>query len=604
LSGIIVRPLTAAARPHAPGDVLPVTKTSSRLVALATSLLAASLAAAPALADKRPASVFASSMGVSTTGGFLAGRLAASLRDNEAAAAFFGAALRANPNNLDLLDRTFLALVSAGDMDKAMRYADRLVQVDKQHRVGRLALGIRALKARQYTTARQNLDVAARGPVLDLIVPMLSGWTMAGSGDTAGAVAFVDRVKGEDWYQGFKDFSAGLMWDLAGKEDEAVKRLKAASDRDPSAVRIAEAYARALVRSGNKEEALNVLKSYDEKLPRNPVIRELKVDIEAGRQIGPTVRNPQAGAADILIGLAGPLAKQGGADYALVFYQLALFLDPDNAPALIGLAELYQDLKQPERAVEAFEQVPASSPLKRNAEIELGSALDQLDRTDDAVGHLKAIVAKDPTDLDAIVSLGGVYQGRKRFQEAADTFGQAIAVVGEPTRANWSLFYYRGIAYERTKQWPKAEADFQKALQLYPDQPSVLNYLGYSWIDQGVHLDEGMAMIKKAVDARPDDGYIVDSLGWANYRLGQYDEAVKQLERAVTLKPSDPTINDHLGDAYWRAGRKLEATFQWKHARDAKPEPDELEKINAKLKDGLKDDTKASAEAPKVGSGG
>jgi Flp pilus assembly protein TadD len=177
-------------------------------------------------------------------------------------------------------------------------------------------------------------------------------------------------------------------------------------------------------------------------------------------------------------------------------------------------------------------------------------------------------------------------------------------VIGTPTRANWSLFYYRGIGYERTKQWPKAEADFKKALELYPDQPSVLNYLGYSWVDQGVHLDDGMAMIKKAVDQRPDDGYIVDSLGWAHYKLGQYDDAVKQLERAVTLKPSDPTINDHLGDAYWRSGRKLEATFQWKHARDAKPEPDELEKINAKLKDGLKDDTKAAAEVQKSGGGG
>ena len=243
---------------------------------LAAPLLAATLVAAPAEAAKRPASVFASSMGVSTTGGFLAGRLAASLRDNEAAAAFFGAALRANPTNLDLLDRTFLALVSDGDMDKAMRYADRLVQVDKSHRIGRLTLGVRAMKARQYVAARQNFDVAARGPVLDLIVPMLSAWTMAGGGDTAGAVAFVDKVKGEDWYIAFKDFSAGLMWDLAGNEDEAIKRLKSASERDGSAVRVAEAYARALARAGKKDEALAVLAAFDAKLPRNPIVAALR----------------------------------------------------------------------------------------------------------------------------------------------------------------------------------------------------------------------------------------------------------------------------------------------------------------------------------------
>jgi len=580
-----------------------VRSTLSRLVSVAAAAAIAGAIALPAHAETRPTAKLPSNTIVSMTGGFLAGRLAASLRDNEAAASFYGAALRGNPSNLDLLDRTFLALLSAGEMDQAMRFADRLVQVDKAHRISRLALGVRSLRARQYATARTNFDVAARGPVLDLIVPMLNAWSYAGAGDTARGVELADKMKGEDWYQSFKDFSAGLMWDLAGNEEEAIKRLKAAADKDATAVRITEAYARALARADKRDEALAVLAAYETKLPRHPIVRALREDLEAKRPIAPTVRNAQAGAADILIGLAGPLAKQGGADYSLIFYQLALYLDPDNAPAVIGLGELYQDLKQPEQAVEMFEKTPASSPLKRNAEIELGSALDQLDRTDDAIAHIKGILAKEPKDLDALVTLGGIYQSRKRFDEAGQAFGQAIDVIGEPTRANWSLFYYRGIAFERTKQWAKAEADFKKALELFPDQPSVLNYLGYSWIDQGINLDQGMAMIRKAVEQRPDDGYIVDSLGWAHFRLGQYDEAVNQLERAVTLKPSDPTINDHLGDAYWKAGRKLEATFQWKHARDAKPEPDDLARINDKLKSGLKDEAKA-AEAPKPGNGG
>ena len=157
-------------------------------------------------------------------------------------------------------------------------------------------------------------------------------------------------------------------------------------------------------------------------------------------------------------------------------------------------------------------------------------------------------------------------------------------------KANSVYYYYRGICEERSKQWPKAEADMRKALELQPDQPHVLNYLGYSWIDQGINLDEGMKMIKRAVEQRPDDGYIVDSLGWAYFRIGNYEEAVKNLERAIDLKPEDPTINDHLGDAYWRVGRKLEAKFQWAHARDLKPEPDDLPKIEAKIENGLPDD--------------
>ena len=174
-------------------------------------------------------------------------------------------------------------------------------------------------------------------------------------------------------------------------------------------------------------------------------------------------------------------------------------------------------------------------------------------------------------------------RGRERFAEAADIYSQAIARIPTPAMADWSLFYYRGISHERTDAWPKAEADFKKALELSPDQPLVMNYLGYSWVDKGLNLEEGMAMIKKAVELRPNDGFIVDSLGWAHYRLGEYAEAVTELERAIGLKPDDPVINDHLGDAYWKTGRELEAQFQWRHARDFGAEGPELELILKKI---------------------
>jgi Flp pilus assembly protein TadD len=203
------------------------------------------------------------------------------------------------------------------------------------------------------------------------------------------------------------------------------------------------------------------------------------------------------------------------------------------------------------------------------------------------------------------MALGNVLRGHKKFAECANAYSKGIATISKPEKANWIVFYFRGICYERSKQWAKAETDLKKALELFPDQPHVLNYLGYSWIDQGVKLDEGMEMIKKAVQQRPDDGYIVDSLGWAYYRLGNYEEATKQLERAIELKPEDPTINDHLGDAYWRVGRMLEAKFQWAHARDLKPDAEELPKIEEKLRSGLPDETSSQAKAVrKSGDGG
>src|SRR6185312_9634982 len=236
----------------------------------------------------------------------------------------------------------------------------------------------------------------------------------------------------------------------------------------------------------------------------------------------------------------------------MVYLQLSLYLSPNHPLSLLSLADLFESLKKPELALKAYERVPASSPLHRNALIQMASNLDALDKPDEAQKHLEALIKQRPSDLEAIMALGNVLRGRKKFPECADAYSKAIANIPNPEKPNWVAFYFRGICFERSHAWPKAEADLKKALDLFPEEPHVLNYLGYSWIDQGINLDQGMEMIKRAVQQRPDDGYIVDSLGWAYFRIGNYDEATKQLERAIELKPEDPTINDHLGDAYWR----------------------------------------------------
>ncbi|MBM3527171.1 MAG: tetratricopeptide repeat protein [Alphaproteobacteria bacterium] len=325
------------------------------------------------------------------------------------------------------------------------------------------------------------------------------------------------------------------------------------------------------------------------------------------RELPRVVEAPDAGAAEVLYGLGAALGRRGGEDLGLVYLQLALYLQPNHALALLSLADLHEQLKHPRQAIKVYERVPVASPLRRNADIQLAVNLDALDRTDEAKERLNKLVAERPTDIDAIMALGNIQRGRKAFEECADVYGKGIATIEKPERPNWLIYYFRGICFERAKKWERAEEDLKTALKLYPDQPHVLNYLGYSWVDQGVHLDEGMRMIRRAVEQRPDDGYIVDSLGWAYYRLGNFDEAVRHLERAVELKPDDPTINDHLGDAYWKTGRVLEANFQWSHARDLKPEPEELVKIKQKLESGLPPEeasTAANAGKPKKPGGG
>jgi tetratricopeptide (TPR) repeat protein len=546
------------------------------------------------------------------SGSLLAANQANLDRDADAAATYFRYALKYDQRNAKLLELTFYSVLASGEIDEAAKLAEKLVQLDKSNPNAHLVLGVRSLKQKQWKDARAHFSQAMHGPVNDLTGTLLSAWSAYGANDAKGAIDAIDKLSGPEWYGIFKDMHAGLILDLANNKKEAGKRFEHAFKLDATALRIMQAHAGFLSRNGARDEALKIHEEFDKQLPRYPLTVEalglLRKDVPLPRMVD----TAQAGAAEALYGLGAALGRREEemslANRGLAYLQLAIYLEPNHALALISLADLYEAMKKPALAIKTFERVPASSPLKRNAEIQLAIDLDTLDRTDEAKKHLDKLIAGRPDDLEAVIALANIQRERKQYDGCADSYGKAIGLLAKPVKANWTMFYFRGICFERAKQWAKAETDFKRALELFPDQPHVLNYLGYSWIDQGIHLDEGMNMIKRSVEQRPDDGYIVDSLGWAFYRIGNYEEAVKNLERAVELKPVDPTINDHLGDVYWKVDRMLEAKFQWSHARDLKPDQDDLTKIEQKLKVGLQDDKSNSADADKqkkrVGDGG
>lgn len=540
----------------------------------------------------------------SGSGNYLAARHASVQRDAAAASTYYRAALRSDPKNPELLERAFIASLTEGDIDEAVRLAERVLQINKNDRTARLVLGIRAIKNKQWQTARLNVAQSVRGPVTDLTAALLIAWTQMGSNDSKTAIDVIDRLQGADWYATFKNLHAGMILDMAGKKKEAGRRLEKVQKSDPTALRIVEAYGSFLSRQGSKDEALAVFDAFEKALPRHPLIVDDIQKVKAGEKLPPLVQSAQAGAAEVLYGIGSALGRRGGEDLGLAYLQLALYLEPKHPLALLSLADLYEAMKKPQLAIDVYRRVPADSPLHRNAEIQLATNLDSLDKTDEAKTHLKKLIEENPADSEAIMALGNIERARKNYSECAETYSKAISQLANPQKSNWLVFYFRGICNERAKNWPAAEADLKKALELYPDQAHVLNYLGYSWVDQGVNLDEGMRMIRRAVEQRPDDGYIVDSLGWAYYRIGNFEEAAKHLERAVELKPDDPTINDHLGDVYWKTGRQLEAQFQWQHATALKPEPDELKKIEDKLKNGMGDDNATTAEQNTKRNGG
>ena len=352
---------------------------------------------------------------------------------------------------------------------------------------------------------------------------------------------------------------------------------------------------------GDLAGATKVYEDFSAVVPHHPLIERALADLKANHALDPLVHSAKDGAAEALYGLGSAGSRQGDELPALVYLRLSLYLRPSSDLTAVTLASLFEQLKQGDQVIAAYQLVPSSSPLKMGADIQIALELDSMGKNDEAKRRLMEIVAARPHDVEALSALAELQRSAKKYVEAAATYDQAIAAVGIPQRDNWTLFYFRGICYERSKQWPKAEADFKKALELNPDQPLVLNYLGYSWVDQGLNLEEAFKMLRRAVELRPNDGYIVDSLGWAHFKLGQYAEATETLEKAIDLKPADPVLNDHLGDAYWRVNRRIEAHFQWNHARDMGPDPEDLPAILKKIEVGLPDLTIDTA-APKASS--
>jgi tetratricopeptide (TPR) repeat protein len=560
---------------------LPLSKILRRVLCLGL------FAASPAFADLPEGQSY--SFATSEPGNYLSALIASADRDAGAAAAYYREALRADPKNLELIQRAFAATLASGDAKEAYGLADRLIARDPGNSLARLALAVRAFSNGQYAAVRAQLAAGDAGRARDVTSLLLTAWAYAGAGDLRRALDALDHITDAN-VAVFRDYHAALIADALGDTAEATRRYKLAYAKDSQTLRLVDAYARFLARHGDIAGARKVYADFSAKTPDHPVVKAELAELDQGKAATAVVRNVREGAAEALYGLGGAGATRQGDEMAsLIYLRLALALRPDHDFALVSVANVLSDIKRGADAVQAYLAVPKSSPLEESAQIQAAIEYDGLGETDKGLALLKQVVADHPDDSEAWSALGTLQRSAKDFASAATSYDKAIAKLGAPDKAHWVLFYFRGIAFERTHQWPKAEADFKEALQLYPDEPLVLNYLGYSWVDQGINLEEAFKMLRRAVDLKPTDGYIVDSLGWANFKLGHYEEATRDLERAVELKPVDPVVNDHLGDAYWRVGRKTEAHFQWNHARDFGAEPDDMKKILEKIKDGLPD---------------
>lgn len=538
----------------------------------------------------------------SLLGSYLAGRLARTQRENAKAADFYEKALIKDPSNELILERTFLLEAIAGDWDNALRLAEDVAKNESSHQIARFLLGVKAFKDGSYKAAVKDFTSARKGALPDLTARLSIAWTYLADKKPDLALKELDQMKKAEWSRFYQQYHKGLIADAAGRHKIARAALSDAFKSRHRTLRIAEAYARHAGNAGDMKLAKQILKQHIGSSMGHPIARALLANIEAGEKPSLLVANPSDGLAEVFYAIGDALTGEDSTEIGLVYLRIALYLKPDFPLAHLAIGEVQDKMEQFSDAIVSFDEVPESSPIWNNVQIRKAYALNSLEKVDEATVLLVNLAENTPGVPRAYDAIGSILRSRQRYEEAEKYYTLAIDGLKKTEKQHWSLYYARGVCRERQHNWKGAESDLQTALKLNPEEPLILNYLGYSWVDQGLHLKQAMDLIRKAVKLKPDDGYFVDSLGWAYYRLGQYDKAVKQLERAVELRPEDPVINDHLGDAYWRVNRTLEAKYQWSQALTLEPEPDDEKVIKKKLAEGLTLDDQSKTVAGQAGT--
>jgi len=527
----------------------------------------------------------------SIAGDYLAGMYASDRQDLRAAARFLLVVQAANPDDAELRSATFLTAAAAGVMGEAVRLALEIPEGDPAKGIARLVLlADHALNQRWAEAQAEARQLQASG-VTGATRALLLSWTTLSTGGLAAAQAELQPLSQLTSLGVLYHLHRALLADAAGdKAAAAADYEQALVASEQRSVRLVLLVSNFRARNGDIEGAKTLLREYAEAAPGSAVVADSLAGLEAGTVPAPVVADARQGLAEVFFQVGSILAQDAASESALVEAQLARLMNPSFDAAAVLLGELSQKRKQRRDAIEAFGAVAEGSPYYTTAALGLAEELYFTGKIDEAVAELQALTDKRPLDFVPPYRLGNLLRAERRFPEAVTAYEAAVARLPAITRQHWSMLYYRGIAYERTGAWTEAEADFRKALELEPEQPQVMNYLAYSWVERQENLAEAQGMLVRAVELSPRDGFIVDSLGWALYKLGDYSGAVVQLERAAELEPAEAVINDHLGDAYWRVGRKREARVQWQRALSLAPSPDLDEtKVRAKLAEGLPD---------------
>ena len=547
-------------------------------------------ACASQMSTSAPPTKIAGAAGSSSYGQFLAGEAALNDGRSSEAARFFESARSPAAGDEGLVgERAFTAALLAGDVEKAAALAPTGAGASEQsQRLGKLVVAVEALaegKAKDARTLLTGDGIAfPHKPAAALLLP----WAAAGAGDVDGSLVR-PQIRGDRMVDYFGQIGQAHLYERAKRYDEAETDFKAVNAANASEMAIVS-YGAFLERRGRRADALTLYQTGLSQDPANVALKQAKARAEAGRA-PPPMPSLREGAAQALLAPAAQMSSAKQVQFALSYLRLALRLDPGRDVAWVMLGDIMQSSGDVEAARAAFAHPKPGSPEFGAAQAKLAWTYQASDDKETALKLARAAAASGGSE--ARITLAELLRSNDKWAESAEVL---TSVIKESKTPDWRLLYARGVAYERLNRWSDAEVDLLAALKDHPDEPELLNYLGFSWIDRGQHLKEAMVMVQKAVGVNPRSGAMVDSLGWAYYRLGDYKKATEKLEQAVELDAGDPEINDHLGDAYWRVGRKDEATFQWQRVLTLQPDDKIRDRAKAKLASSLGPD----GPAPKI----
>ena len=541
-----------------------------------TALILAASLAAPVRAEEKIDS-----------GAYLAARIAETENDFRAAAGWYGKAILADSGNPQLLDGAILAEIGIGDFALATEAAKLRKALDGE--VSQLAeLALFADEAKREDYAALLAGAEGGRDLGDLANSLVVAWAKVGAGKMSEALDDFDALTKKKGFEAFGYYHKALALASVG-DFEGADVILSGKAAGPITVmrRGVFAHAQILSQLERNADAIALLDKAFGTAP-DPVVDPIRHRLQAGEPIPfDIVTSARDGIAEVFFTISTALNGEADPVYTLLHLRIAGYLRPDHADALLMTADVLEELGQHDLAAETYAAFPPEDPTYVTAEVGRASALRAQGKSDAAIEALQTLARSHGDLLGVQFALADLLRSQDRFDEAEVAYSAAIELAKAAKSENWVLYFYRGICHEQSKDWAPAEADFRKALELNPTQPQVLNYLGYGLVDRGEKLDEALGMIEKAVAADPEQGYIIDSLAWAYFKLGRYADALKPMEKASLLEPVDPIVTDHLGDVYWKNDRKLEARFQWRRALSFEPTDTDKTRILRKIEVGL-----------------